>query len=64
MEDSFCHHDKFGCFKLKDKFKFSMKKTKKVVKGSQLTNLVDLELAVHICILIILGRGKRRLLMK
>ena len=48
----------------KTKSNSARKKHPKVVKGSKLTYLVDLEVAVHILILIILGRGTIRLLMK
>ena len=39
-------------------------KKKKKKKSSKLTHLVDLEVAMRTCILIILGRERRRLLMK
>ena len=44
--------------------KFSKENIQKVLKGSKLTNLVDLEVAVPICILIILRRETRRLPMQ
>ena len=66
MEDLLCHHKKNWTLKkkIKKKIKLCKKKHPQVVKGSKLTYLVDLEVAVHICFLIILRRGTRILLMK
>ena len=49
MEDSVCHHEKKMMFQIKRPNQIlPEKKHPKVVKGSKLTYLVDLEVAVHI----------------
>ena len=51
-------------FKIVFKSNLARKNNQKVVEGSKLTNLLDMEVAVTICILIILRRGTRRFTMK
>ena len=64
MEDSVCHLENLGYCNYKTQSNFSRKKHPKVVKDSKFQYIVDLKEAVQICILITLGTGTRRLLMK
>ena len=48
----------------KTKSNFATINTYKFVKGSKLTYVVDLEVAVHICIMVNMGKETRRLQIK